>query len=207
MPGESGLVLVEEIARDHPRTAIVMVTGVDDPEIAEQAFRLGAHGYLVKPFWPGQLQITVANALRQHRLELAEEARNAALLGSADEKAEALRHELIEAQRKAIADLRASRQETVERLARAIEMHDPETGRHIDRMAADRRAARSEARTRFGAGAAAARGGADARHRQDRHPRQRPAQAGRPDRRASASGWRPTPRSGTGSSPTPKASC
>lgn len=135
MPGASGLVLVEEIARDHPETAIVMVTGVDDPEIAEQAFRLGANGYLVKPFWPGQLQITVANALRQHRLELAEEARNAALLGSAEEKAEALRHELIEAQRKAIADLRASRQETVERLARAIEMHDPETGRHIDRMA------------------------------------------------------------------------
>jgi cyclic di-GMP phosphodiesterase len=135
MPGESGLVLVEEIARDRPRTAIVMVTGVDDPEIAEQAFRLGAHGYLVKPFWPGQLQITVANALRQHRLELEEEARHAALLGSAEERAEALRHELIGAQRKAIADLRASRQETVERLARAVEMHDPETGHHIDRMA------------------------------------------------------------------------
>jgi cyclic di-GMP phosphodiesterase len=135
MPGESGLVLIEEIAHERPQTAIVMVTGVDDPEIAEQAYRLGAHGYLVKPFWPGQLQITVANALRQHRLELAEEARNAALLGSAEEKTEALRHELIDAQRRAIADLRASRQETVERLARAIEMHDPETGRHIDRMA------------------------------------------------------------------------
>lgn len=135
MPGESGLALAEEIAREHPETAIVMVTGVDDPEIAEQAFRLGAHGYLVKPFWPGQLQITVANALRQHRLELAEEARHLALLGGAEEKAEALRHELIAAQRKAIADLRASRQETVERLAGAIEMYDPETGHHIDRMA------------------------------------------------------------------------
>ncbi len=135
MPGESGLALVEEVARDHPETAIVMVTGVDDPEIAERAFRLGAHGYLVKPFWPGQLQITVANALRQQRLELAEEARHAALLGSAEERTEALRHELIDAQRKAIASLRASRQETVERLARAIEMHDPATGLHINRMA------------------------------------------------------------------------
>ena len=67
MPGESGLVLVEEIAREHPETAVVLVTGVDDPEVAEQAFRLGAHGYLVKPFWPGQLLITVANALRQRR--------------------------------------------------------------------------------------------------------------------------------------------
>lgn len=135
MPGESGMVLVEEIAREHQATAIVLVTGVDDPNVADEAFRLGAHGYLVKPFWPGQLVITTANAARQHQLELAEQARHAALLGSAEEKTEALRHELIDAQRRAIEDLRASRQETVERLARAIEMHDEETGRHIDRMA------------------------------------------------------------------------
>jgi putative two-component system response regulator len=135
MPGESGLVLVEELAREHPETAIVMVTGVDDPEVAEDAFRLGAHGYLVKPFWSGQLLITVANALRQHRLEIAERRRHEALLGGAEEKTEALRHELIEAQRQAIADLQASRQETVECLARAIEMHDPETGHHVRRMA------------------------------------------------------------------------
>lgn len=136
MPGESGLILAEEIARDHPETAVVMLTGVDDPEVAEHAFRLGAHGYLVKPFWAGQLLITVANALRQHAFEQAERRRHEALLGSADEMAEALRHELIAAQRRAIDDLRASRQETVERLARAIEMHDLETGRHVHRMAA-----------------------------------------------------------------------
>jgi cyclic di-GMP phosphodiesterase len=136
MPEESGLTLVEEVAAEHPETAVVMLTGVDDPEVAEVAFRLGAHGYLVKPFWSGQLLITVANALRQHRLELAERRRHEALLGGAEEKTEALRHELIEAQRQAIVRLQASRQETVERLARAIEMHDPETGRHVHRMAA-----------------------------------------------------------------------
>ena len=43
---------------------------------------------------------------------------------------------LIEAQRREIAGLRASRQETIERLARALEMHDPEAGRHVNRMAA-----------------------------------------------------------------------
>jgi putative two-component system response regulator len=136
MPGESGLILAEEIAGEHPETAVVMLTGVDDPEVAEHAFRLGAHGYLVKPFWSGQLLITVANALRQHALELAERRRHEALLGGAEEKTEALRHELIDAQQRAIADLQASRQETVERLARAIEMHDLETGRHVQRMAA-----------------------------------------------------------------------
>jgi PAS domain S-box-containing protein len=74
MPGESGLVLIEEIAERWPRTAVVMVTGVDDPETAERALELGAHGYLVKPFWPGQLLITVKTALRRRELELAQEA-------------------------------------------------------------------------------------------------------------------------------------
>lgn len=136
MPEESGLVLVEEIAHDHPETAIVLITGIDDPRVAEKAFAMGAHGYLVKPFRSGQLLITATNALSQRKLEMAEQVRHAALLGSAEERSEALRHELIEAQRKAIEDLRVSRQETVERLARAIEMHDVETGLHVNRIAA-----------------------------------------------------------------------
>ncbi len=245
MPGESGLTLVDEIARDHPDTAIVLVTGVDDPEVAKQAFEMGAHGYLVKPFWPGQLQITTMNALRQRKLELAQKAHSKALedrlqilmdrapvpiyikdrnrryvlanrvahevaglksgeligLGDTDimppeaerlvaesdrkvleqggsyeaeetlqvgdrqrtfltvkfpfvddegriagisgistditekKQAETLREELAEARERAIEELRASRQETVERLTKAIEMHDAETGEHINRMA------------------------------------------------------------------------
>ena len=79
MPGESGLALVDEIAHDHSDMAIVLVTGVDDPEVARRAFEMGAHGYLVKPFLPGQLQITVLNALRQRELELAQKAHNKAL--------------------------------------------------------------------------------------------------------------------------------
>jgi PAS domain S-box-containing protein len=245
MPGESGLTLVEEIVRDHPETAIVLVTGVDDPEVAEKAFQLGAHGYLVKPFWPGQLLITAKNALRRRDLEVAHEAHSKALeerlqvlmdrapvpvyikdaerryvlanrvahevaglesndlIGLTDKdimppeaeqlvetsdrkiledgdtyeaeetivvgerertfltvkfpyvddlgkiagisgistditdkkKAEELQEELAAAQERAIEELRASRQETVEHLAKAIEMHDAETGEHVNRMA------------------------------------------------------------------------
>jgi PAS domain S-box-containing protein len=245
MPNESGLVLVDEIARDHPDTAIVLVTGVDDSEVAKRAFAMGAHGYLIKPFWPGQLQITTMNALRQRELEIAQRAHSKALedrlqmlmdrapvpiyikdderryvlanrvahevaglepnelVGLTDKdimplkaeqhvaasdrkildvgetyeaeetiivgeqertfltvkfpyvddtgqiagisgistditdkrKAEELREELAIAQERAIEELRASRQETVERLAKAIEMHDTETGKHVNRMA------------------------------------------------------------------------
>jgi cyclic di-GMP phosphodiesterase len=45
-----------------------------------------------------------------------------------------LRDELAIAQQKAIEELRLSRQETVERLAKAIEMHDSSTGKHVDRI-------------------------------------------------------------------------
>ncbi len=245
MPGESGLVLVEEIARDHPDTAIVLVTGVDDPETARRAFELGGHGYLVKPFWSGQLLITVMSALRRRELEIALRAHNKALEarlqllmdrapvaiymkdrdrrftvanGTAHEiaglepnqmiglhsseimsaeaeqivaateerildggesfeaeetleiggvartflvvkfpyigndgeiagiygisteitdkkRSEMLSAKLAREQERAIVGLRASRQETVERLAKALEMHDGETGRHVNRMA------------------------------------------------------------------------
>jgi putative two-component system response regulator len=50
-------------------------------------------------------------------------------------QAELLREELAQAQERAIEELTASRQETVERLAKALEMHDGETGRHVNRMA------------------------------------------------------------------------
>jgi diguanylate cyclase (GGDEF)-like protein/PAS domain S-box-containing protein len=242
-PRESGLAQVEEIARDYPETALVLITDVDDPEVTERTFQLGAHGYLVKPFWPGQLLITVKNALRQRELELALKAESWAveersqllsdmapvpiyikdadrhyvvankmahefaglepggLIGLTDREfmspdaeriaadsdrrvlegetfekietmvvadqqrtyltvkfpyvdehgrivgitgistditskqlAESLREEMTTAEAEAIEDLRASRQETVERLALAIETHDVDTGLHVARM-------------------------------------------------------------------------
>ncbi len=71
MAGATGLALAEEIGRDHPDTAVVLVTAEDDPEVASQAFRFGVYGYLVEPFWPGQLLITVMSALRRRDLEIA----------------------------------------------------------------------------------------------------------------------------------------
>jgi PAS domain S-box-containing protein len=75
MPGASGLTLAEEIVRDFPDTAVVLVTAEDDPEIARKAFHFGVYGYMVKPFWPGQLLITVMSALRRRELEHATRSR------------------------------------------------------------------------------------------------------------------------------------
>jgi len=71
MAGASGLALAEEIARQHPDTAVVLITAEDDPGVASEALAFGVYGYLVEPFLPGQLLITVMNALRRRELELA----------------------------------------------------------------------------------------------------------------------------------------
>jgi PAS domain S-box-containing protein len=248
MTGGSGLALAEEITEEHPEIAVILVTEKDDPEVARQAFGLGGHGvhgYLVKPFWPGQLLITAMNALRRRELENSERAyrlnleerrqtiidmapmpiyvkddayryvfanaqadvlagqERGHLLGQTDEaimsaealahtravdrkiltegttyeaeetleiggaertfqtvkfplldergsatavcgistdvtaqrEALALRDELSAAQQDAIDELHLSRQETVERLTKAIELHDSSTGKHVDQMA------------------------------------------------------------------------
>jgi DNA-binding response OmpR family regulator len=70
MPDETGLELVDWMLAEHEDLAVVMVTGLDDPRIAELALESGVHGYVVKPFQRGQLLITVAMAGRQRCLEI-----------------------------------------------------------------------------------------------------------------------------------------
>ena len=243
----SGLDLAREIVRDHPDTAtVVLVTGEDDPEAAKALFAHGVFGYLVEPFWPGQLLITVMSALRRRDLEIAADAHSqnledrrqtiidmapigiyakdtsghyivandkanelaglqpGELVGLTDEAflspeeleigslsfqrvvdeqtsheredtveiggeiktfksirfplldeggeitavggisvditaeraAVQLRDELTATQQNAIEELQLSRQETIEGLTKAIELHDSSTGEHVDRMAA-----------------------------------------------------------------------
>lgn len=70
MPGESGLELVADLLGKHDDLAVVMVTAVDEPSIAELALDCGAYGYIVKPFRESEMLITVANAGRRRCLEI-----------------------------------------------------------------------------------------------------------------------------------------
>jgi len=70
MPGESGMDFIKYILTEHPDTAVIMVTGVDDPEIAEAAMNIGAYGYIIKPFNPNSVTINTSNALRRRNLEI-----------------------------------------------------------------------------------------------------------------------------------------
>lgn len=70
MPGESGLELVADLLGKYRDLAVVMVTAVDEPSIAELALDSGAYGYIVKPFRESEVLITVANAGRRRCLEI-----------------------------------------------------------------------------------------------------------------------------------------
>jgi putative two-component system response regulator len=126
MPGESGLDLISRVRKEHPDTATIMVTGVDDPALAEAAIDLGAYGYIVKPFSPTELSIQVMNALARRKLEIAQRHER--------ERLEQMVAERTVELRRAIENTRRSEEETVTRLAAAVEARDHETAEHIERV-------------------------------------------------------------------------
>jgi putative two-component system response regulator len=126
MPGESGLKLVEHALAEYPETAAIMVTGVDDPELARVAIELGAYGYIIKPFTPNEVMIAVDNALRRRQLEIENRAHREAL-------EQIVRSRTVALERSA-RQLKLTREEMVRRLSRAVEYRDEETGGHTERM-------------------------------------------------------------------------
>ena len=133
MPGRSGLWLATYIAGAHPDTAVVMVTGVDDTDVANNALDVGAYGYVIKPFEANEIVINVANALRRRTLELDNRTHRDNLERLVRERTGRLASAL---ERLAAADqaLRQSHEESIRRLAHAAEFHDPATGIHLERM-------------------------------------------------------------------------
>jgi putative two-component system response regulator len=122
MPGESGLELARFILGRDTDTAVLMVTGVDDPEVGKSILELGAYGYVIKPFNPGELLLNIHNILRRRKLEIENRAHRENL-----EKLVAKRTaELLTALNK----WRRATQGIVEGIALAVEARDPYTAGH-----------------------------------------------------------------------------
>ena len=68
MPGLSGIELLRKVIETYPETAVLVVSGVDRPQRALDAVRLGAFDYLIKPCDPAVLQLTVERALERRTL-------------------------------------------------------------------------------------------------------------------------------------------
>ncbi len=133
MPGESGLELATEICTETSGTAVLMVTGEDDPSIAKVALEIGTYGYLVKPFQPNELLINVAGALHRHELEIEKRSHREKLEETVQERTASLQ-EAIGLVSKYQKHVQVYQGETILRLARAAEYRDEETGEHVNRM-------------------------------------------------------------------------
>ena len=133
MPGESGIEFTREVLAHHPETAVVMVTGMDDPTYAEVAIELGAYGYVLKPFKPNELIINVGNALRRRTLEIENCIHRELLEQTVLARTTALRETIAQLE-SSDTELRRLREETIRRLSWAAEFRNQETGEHIVRM-------------------------------------------------------------------------
>ena len=63
MPKTHGLDVLQEIKKKSPHIKIIMVTGYKSVETAAEATRLGACGYIVKPFKSAEILETVKRNL------------------------------------------------------------------------------------------------------------------------------------------------
>lgn len=69
MPQMNGIDLLEIISQDKPRIPVIIVTAVDNIDIALRAIKLGAYEYITKPPETERLFLTIKRALNQKLLE------------------------------------------------------------------------------------------------------------------------------------------
>ena len=68
MPGLDGIGLLQEVRRRTPDTAVVLITGVSDVDVAVSCLSLGAMDYVTKPFTLEEVRARVRQALEKRRL-------------------------------------------------------------------------------------------------------------------------------------------
>ncbi len=127
MPGESGIDFIRYVLSEYPETAAIMVTAVDDPDVAEAALEIGAYGYIIKPFEPNEVMINVSNALRRRKLEI-ENRRHR-------KKLEKLVLERTEKLQTTLNDLQKAMDGIIEAMGLTVEIRDPYTAGHQTRVA------------------------------------------------------------------------
>lgn len=126
MPGMSGLELIEEARKRHPRSAYLVITGMNDVHVGIDAMKRGADDYLVKPFRMESLVSSVERALNKKRLELEVEKYRESL----EEMVEKRTTQLQSAMKR----IELTYDDTLEALGAALDLRDNETGGHSRRV-------------------------------------------------------------------------
>lgn len=120
LPGLTGSELVKAVKSRWPATQVVAVAGASDAEIAAEALGAGADRYLFKPLVMPGLQSQVVDALARRDRVLAEQMERRQLSGEALERSGEARRVIMDG---------------LFELARAVEVREPYTRGHHQRMA------------------------------------------------------------------------
>ena len=122
MPHLDGFAVMEKLRALIPEETylpILVVTGDITPEARRRALASGAKDFLIKPFDVGEVTLRIRNLLETRLLHLQLQSQN----------------ELLEQKvRERTRELEFARLETLERLARAAEFRDDDTGQHTQRV-------------------------------------------------------------------------
>ena len=122
MPNLDGFDVLRQLApylNGGSHLPVLMLTGDVSPEIMRNALSLGAKDFVAKPFDAGEVLLRISSLLETRFLYRALEMQNLLLESRVDERTR---------------ELQESQLEIVERLARAAEIRDEDTGRHTIRV-------------------------------------------------------------------------
>jgi response regulator RpfG family c-di-GMP phosphodiesterase len=120
MPGQTGVQLLPEIIAAYPDLAVIMMTAVNETQVAIDCLKKGAQDYLTKPFNLDEITLSTQRALERRRLVL----ENRGYQRGLEDKVQAM-----------TTKIRASFFNTIESLAYALEAKDFYTRGHSERVA------------------------------------------------------------------------
>lgn len=126
MPGKDGLWLLDSIRRDHPETAVIMLTGFGATENAVECLRRGASDYLLKPPKITDLIRAIERALARRRVEMARRRYQKGLERRVLEKTSELSNALREVEN--------AYTNTLDALVAALDAREHETSDHSQRV-------------------------------------------------------------------------
>lgn len=68
MPGINGMEVLKKLNEEHPKLAVVIITGYATVESVIEGMRTGAYDFIPKPFTPESLLMSVKRALEKRKL-------------------------------------------------------------------------------------------------------------------------------------------